>query len=716
MPLLALLFMACTTDSADSGLAGSAPSLTVVVDAGLTELSVEAVAIVPTWLQDDLAVSLAELDPVVQDELAALILDLDEPWLIDEVAFPIAHMDATVLEDEDFYPQLLVENAQLIYARDADLAYVELVEEGEAGVDPDWSTTTRYQVELEDGSREARAIDPQVYYWYLVHPRMEDELPYYVDGWRSCASSECASTPEEGMTWREFLWEGALEECPSDRECPVLADYLTQDVDVLWKHRAYDSSDNGAIGAIITWQKAAMVFGAGDERPIQPNRIYAVGCGNCGEWADMATAAARTALIPGHNVGARANDHTWNEFWDDAWQQWEPVNTYVLHWTYYADSNGDYYRTRDLLDNDCDGVTDDGDDSSDSDSDGVSAAAGDCNDTDDSVFPGATEIDGNLRDDDCDGTADSGKDDGDSDGDGYSVATGDCDDTNSAVHPGAADPARSSNICFGITDSRPDTLIGTSRTEDYANTATMAFTVVDEDDRPVDGALVTIIGNWSVYGYPDKPNWASEGHTGPDGTGEIFVGEGNPYGFMVSSAAGFDPQEGYYYGNVVADAEGGQTYALTATVDSGMPPLPAWTDAGVSGADATVQVQLTLDGGRTAVDGAYRGVARVESEGVLADVAIVDEAGLAALRAPAKGQEVAAVAVDSGVSSSSLSADLPLDRSWYLVVRNSHHVATTVLGDLELTVAGAGFDPVSTSQRLRVGPQQLLALELAPAQ
>ena len=97
-------------------------------------------------------------------------------------------------------------------------------------------------------------------------------------------------------------------------------------IDVLWKSKTYSRDDNGAIGALINWEKAAISFGAGDERPIQPNRIYAVGCGNCGEWADMATAAARTALIPSQNVGARANDHTWNEFWDDGWMQWEPVN------------------------------------------------------------------------------------------------------------------------------------------------------------------------------------------------------------------------------------------------------------------------------------------------------------------------------------------------------------------------------------------------------
>ena len=44
---------------------------------------------------------LRERNQQTQDELAALLLDLDEPWLIDEVAFPMARMDATVLEDDD---------------------------------------------------------------------------------------------------------------------------------------------------------------------------------------------------------------------------------------------------------------------------------------------------------------------------------------------------------------------------------------------------------------------------------------------------------------------------------------------------------------------------------------------------------------------------------------------------------------------------------------
>ncbi|MCK6508056.1 hypothetical protein L6R53_32610 [Myxococcota bacterium] len=714
MPLLALLLLSCAPSDPAAPPDGLVLTLDVAVDAGLTDLARQAVLAVPSWLQDDLAVSLAALQETTQDELGALIVDLDEPWLVDEVAFPVAHMDPTVLEDEDFHPQLLLDNARFVQARDADLAYVELVEVGEQGVDADWYTTARYQVGTLEGGREERTIARDTYYWYLVHPRIEDELPYYVDGWAPCGSSECASTPEDGMLWREFLWQGAQEECPSHRECPVLSEYLGPQVDLLWEQRAYTREDNGAIGAIIQWQQAAMVFGAGDERPVQPNRIYAVGCGNCGEWADMATAAARTALIPGHNVGARANDHTWNEFWDDGWQQWEPVNTYVLHWTYYADANGDYYRTRDLVDNDCDGVTDDGDDASDSDLDGVSAAAGDCDDTDAGRSPLLAEVQGNGVDDDCDGVADAGTDEADADADGFAIADGDCDDTDAGVHPGVADPARSSNICFGITDSRPDTLIGTSRTPDYAKAATLRFTVQDGDGRPVDGALVSVIGNWSVYGYPSKPAWASEGHTGPDGVAEILVGEGNPYGFMVASAAGFDPEEGYFYGNQVQDAVAGQVYELSAIVDGELPPLPDWQGVAVEGAaEATVSVAMRLERGLTEVDGAYRGVARAEVLGVLADLAVVDEAGLQALL---DGQEQVPVAgVQQAAAETSLSLDLPLDRSWYLVVRNSHHVATTVLGDLEVTVSPAGgatFETVQVTERLRVGPQAWTAFAL----
>lgn len=716
MPRTLLLgLLAACADPPAGERALPTPVLSLASEDPLTELAAEAVAAVPTWLQPDLALSLGELDSSTQDELAALLVDLDEPWLRDEIAFPIAHMDATILEERKFHPELLLENAQWIYARDADLAYVELTEVGEQGVDPDWYTTATYQVEEEDGTRVERTIDRDIYYWYLVHPRMEDEHPYYVDGWEECSRSECASTPEEGMIWREFLWEGALEGCPEDRECPVLKDYLTPDVDVLWKSKAYDRADNGAVGAIINWELSALSFGAGEERPIQPNRIYAVGCGNCGEWADMATAAARTALIPGHNVGAFANDHTWNEFWDDGWQQWEPVNSYVLHWTYYADANGDYYRTLDRLDNDCDGVTDEGTDGSDGDADGWTAAAGDCDDTRADVHPEATEDEANGLDDDCDRVADAGTDESDADADGWSIAAGDCDDTRADVNPGAADPQRSSNICFGITDGRGDSLVGTSRTSDYSKTATMRVQVLDQADRPVDGAVVTVVGNWSVYGYPDEGAWASEGATDAQGVAEIAIGVGNPYGFMVSSPAGSDPAGGYYYGDVIEDAVEGEVYEISSRVDGELPAKPAITESDLVGgaaADVHLEAELVLDGGRVAVDGTYDGVGRMEVEEVHLDQFVVDADNYALFL---EGSAFEAMALQQDSSGGLAEADLPLDRTWYLVVANRDYASTTVLGSLEVEVgalAGSGLGDSVASWPIRLGPGKHLALAL----
>ena len=83
-----------------------------------------------------------------------------------------------------------------------------------------------------------------------------------------------------------------------------------------------------------------MTFGAGSERPIQPVRIYALHKGNCGEFADITDAAARAALIPAANIAAYADDHTWNEFFDGSWHQWEPVNNMIDEPDHYDDWGG----------------------------------------------------------------------------------------------------------------------------------------------------------------------------------------------------------------------------------------------------------------------------------------------------------------------------------------------------------------------------------------
>lgn len=296
---------------------------------GLTVDAEAAIARMPAWLVPDLRLAFSSQDADRQDELAAVILGVEDPALLDEVGFALAHLSPEVLKANNFYPQVVVENAALIYEADAQLDYVEIVEEGTPGVDADWRSTTRYLVET-DGAVRSVDLDSVLYYWYIVHPRIEDENPWYIDAWAECTRStlECAADPETGHFWRRFLWDAAKDTCPEGESCPVVTEFLPG-APVLWG--AADGND--AVHAVASMLLSSpdgsrwMNFGAYGERSIQPNRIYALGRGNCGEWADMTTSIARTALIPNVNVTPSSWDHTWTSFYlEDRWVAWEPVN------------------------------------------------------------------------------------------------------------------------------------------------------------------------------------------------------------------------------------------------------------------------------------------------------------------------------------------------------------------------------------------------------
>jgi hypothetical protein len=73
----------------------------------------------------------------------------------------------------------------------------------------------------------------------------------------------------------------------------------------------------------------------------------------------------------------------------------------------------------------------------DGDSDGQAEHSGDCNDADPTVGSNQLEIPNNGVDDDCDGVTDDGLGIADTDGDGATIADGDCDDNDPTRFPGA---------------------------------------------------------------------------------------------------------------------------------------------------------------------------------------------------------------------------------------------------------------------------------------
>ena len=186
----------------------------------------------------------------------------------------------------------------------------------------------------------------------------------------------------------------------------------------------------------------------------------------------------------------------------------------------------------DGIDNDCDGVIDDGTAQVDDDEDGFcdhpaacsdGSLPGDCNDGDPQVNPGAEENPVDGIDNDCDGVVDGGSTDRDADG--YSEDGGDCDDTEPNTYPLAMElPDGLDNDCDDIRDE------GTVLFDDDLD----GFCESDTSGTPcTDGTFVGDCNDTAFTTNPNAPeleDWQDnncEGHV-DEGTGN-YDDDGDGY-------------------------------------------------------------------------------------------------------------------------------------------------------------------------------------------
>ncbi|MDZ7260602.1 MAG: T9SS type A sorting domain-containing protein [candidate division KSB1 bacterium] len=275
----------------------------------------------PQWLQNDLINIFSLLESTYQEKWANAILEAEDPY-IDEIAFCIAHLSPQYLMSPYASVQLLKDNATLIYQNDQVLDYVKVVDYGSSRTDPNYYSTTRY--------RKAKLLDtlevevpPDIYYWYIVHPKISDEIPAYIDPdivEDNYSHRNNITTAEYGYFWRDFLFNY------SDPGYSRLRDLL-KGCKVVWNQfgKSVVSQVDPAVEILSRWLGRSMTFTSNQERPHQPVRIYRKHIGRCGEYGDMRVAIARAALIPAANVASYSTDHVWNEFWDEDWIHWDDV-------------------------------------------------------------------------------------------------------------------------------------------------------------------------------------------------------------------------------------------------------------------------------------------------------------------------------------------------------------------------------------------------------
>ncbi len=230
----------------------------------------------------------------------------------DELAFCIAYSPLGQAPP----PDLLQENVQTLFDHDTWIHYADIIDLNYTT--PNYASTITYSV-LEENISQTYTYPSEIYYWYVVHPKLGSESPelIYDHLWRNYLTDHNdRGYPrlQELITPRTYLWDTTSYRQNADR-------LLTESI----------TTHPTAIEACSYWIGKTVPAQAIGSRPIQPNIIAHEHNGWCGELARLATATHRAVLIPtigAYNVG---EDHVWREFYHQGWHQSD---------NYWTDSGG----------------------------------------------------------------------------------------------------------------------------------------------------------------------------------------------------------------------------------------------------------------------------------------------------------------------------------------------------------------------------------------
>jgi Bacterial Ig domain len=266
---------------------------------GLSETVLGAIAASPRWIQARLTSQFQTLDD--PESYANILLNASKTYA-DEIAFSIACCPSGKVPSA----LILKENAESMYEHDAWISYADIIENDDGT--GNYSSTIRYRI-LENGIETYLMLPPDIYYWYVVHPKMTNEEIDNV----------------YGPLWRDYLFDH------NDLGYPLLKEKLST-IQYLWDCQSYFqpagrlwnvciNQHPTAIEAISYWIGKTVPNEAIGDRPTQASVIAHEHNGWCGELQKIAIAAQRAALIPTIASSNVAEDHVWREFYERGWHE-----------------------------------------------------------------------------------------------------------------------------------------------------------------------------------------------------------------------------------------------------------------------------------------------------------------------------------------------------------------------------------------------------------